>query len=151
MSRKRNLEATEVFLSHSSRNVAFTNRLAKVLAAHGVNSFFSRKNIRGAQQWHDEIGAALKRCDWFLLVLSPESVKSAWMKHELTYALQANRYRERIIPVLHKTCDADSLSWTLSAFQRIDFRKDFHRGCRELMAIWRLSYEPASRQRPRRP
>ena len=38
--------------------------------------------------------------DWFLLVLSPQSVRSAWVKHELVYALQASRYRGRIIPVL---------------------------------------------------
>jgi hypothetical protein len=42
-----------------------------------------KANIRGAQQWHDEIGTALKRCDWFLLVLSPQSVRSMWVKHEL--------------------------------------------------------------------
>jgi hypothetical protein len=68
--------------------------------------FLSKANIQGAQQWHDQIGTALRRCDWFLLVLSPQSVQSRWVKHELIYALQENRYRERIIPVLYKTCDA---------------------------------------------
>jgi len=140
MSAKRSAPPDEVFLSHSGKNAAFANRLRGVLAAHGVKSFFSRKNIRGAQEWHDEIGAALKRCDWFLVVLSPQSVRSLWVKHELIYALQESRYRQRIIPVYYKTCDVDMLSWTLAAFQRIDFRKDFHEGCRQLLAIWGLQY-----------
>src|SRR5437667_4390118 len=103
MSRGRTVRPTEVFLSHSSKDVRFTNRLAKPLEARGVNSFFSKKNLRGAQEWHDELGGALKRCDWFLLVLSPESVRSTWVKRELVYALQEHRLEERIIPVLYKS------------------------------------------------
>jgi hypothetical protein len=74
----------------------------------------SKANIRGAQQWHDEIGTALKRCDWFLLVLSPQSVRSMWVKHELVYALQASRYRGRIIPVLCKRA-IKTLCWAIWA------------------------------------
>jgi hypothetical protein len=39
-----------------------------------------------AQQWHDEIGAALRRCDWFVLVLSPHTVESIWVKRELLFS-----------------------------------------------------------------
>ena len=85
MSRKRKSAPTEVFISHSSKNAAFISRLKSVLTNHKVKSFVSKTSIRGAQQWHDEIGAALKRCDWFLVVLSPQSVRSTWVKHELVY------------------------------------------------------------------
>lgn len=143
MPRKRNVaKPTEVFLSHSSKNLAFASRLAKVLNAHHVRTFFSKKHIQGAQEWHDEIGAALKRCDWFLVVLSPQSVASKWVKHELIKALQLIRYKGRIVPISYKVCDADKLSWTLSGFQWIDFRKDFHQGCRDLFAIWKMNYSP---------
>ena len=141
MSRKRSAAPSEIFLSHSSRNVAFTGRVAKMLSAHGVKSFFSKRSIRGAQQWHDEIGAALKRCDWFCVILSPQSVLSRWVKHELVYALQASRYKDRIVPVLFKKCDTDSLSWTLSAVEWIDFRKDFDTGCRDLLQVWKMDYK----------
>ena len=110
---RKSVRPTEAFLSHASKNLAFANRLAKVLGTHGIPMFFSKKNIQGAQEWHDEIGAALKRCDWFLVVLSPQSVASKWVKHEMIYALQANRYKGRIVPILYKACDADKLSWTI--------------------------------------
>jgi hypothetical protein len=140
MPRKRIAAPSEVFVSHSSKNATFIHRLKEVLTNHGVKSFVSKTNIRGAQQWHDEIGTALKRCDWFLLVLSPQSVRSTWVKHELLYALQANRYKGRIIPVLYKACDKDALSWTLSAIEWVDFRNDFDEACRRLLNIWNLEY-----------
>lgn len=140
MPRKQKLGPTEVFISHSSKNGKFIARLNLALTSHGIQTFVSKANIRGAQQWHDEIGTALKRCDWFLLVLSPESVRSMWVKHELIYALQASRYRERIIPILYRNCDKDALSWTLSAIEWIDFRGDFDEACEQLFQIWRLEY-----------
>ena len=81
MPRKQRSAPTELFISHSSKNANFISRLSEVLAKHKLKSFVSKTNIRGAQQWHDEIGTALKRCDWFLLVLSPQSVSSISMKH----------------------------------------------------------------------
>jgi hypothetical protein len=132
---------TEVFVSHSSTNADFISRLNGVLTDHKVKSFVSKENIRGAQQWHDEICTALKRCDWFVLVLSPQSVRSRWVKHELIYALQASRYRERIIPVLYRQCDTDALSWTLSSIEWIDFRGDFDEACKQLLQIWQLKYK----------
>ena len=120
-----NKKPKEAFLSHSSKNLAFASQVAKVLADHSISTFYSRKHIVGVQEWHDEIGEALKRCDWFLLVLSPQTVKSKWVKHELIYALQQNRYKGRIVPLVYKSCDINTLSWTLSGFQHIDFRKGF--------------------------
>ena len=141
MPRKRKAAPSEVFVSHSSRNANFISRLRGVLTAHKVKSFVSKANIRGAQQWHDEIGTALKRCDWFLLVLSPQSVRSMWVKHELVYALQASRYRGHIIPLLYKQCDKDALSWTLSSIEWIDFRGDFDEACRQQFQIRQLKYK----------
>ncbi|MGD9855266.1 MAG: toll/interleukin-1 receptor domain-containing protein [Planctomycetaceae bacterium] len=59
---------TEVFLSHSSKDAAAADRIVEVLRNHGVATFYSPRNILGAQQWHDEIGAALQRADWFVVL-----------------------------------------------------------------------------------
>jgi len=136
------VKPAEVFLSHSSKDQGVASRLAVVLSRHGVKVFYSKKNIRGAQQWHDEIGQALARCDWFVLVLSPAAVRSEWVKRELVYALQSKRYRKHIAPLLLKPCKIDKLSWTLSGFQSVDFRKSFERGCQELLALWGVPYRP---------
>lgn len=112
------------------------NRLAASLGAHGIPVWYSSVNIAGAKQWHDEIGAALDRCDWFALVLSPDAVCSKWVKRELLFALENERYNDRIIPLRCRDCDYKQLSWTLSAFQMVDFLGDFSTGCRELLRIW---------------
>ncbi len=104
----------------------------------------------GAEQWHDEIGKALGRCDWFLLILSPAAVRSMWVKRELRYALKAKRYNDRIIPVLLRPCDYGELSWTLDAIQMIDFSKNFEQGCRTLFRIWKREYRPDAHKTKRK-
>jgi hypothetical protein len=132
----------EAFLSHSSLDQDFVTNLATVLCRHGIPLWYSQTNIMGAQQWHDEIGAALRRCDWFLLVLSPNSVASMWVKRELIFALQQNRFENRIVPLLYQPCNFDSLSWVLPSFQSIDFQRTFEDGCRGLLRLWGLGYQP---------
>ena len=78
-------------------------------------------DFREIGAWHDEIGAALERWDWFVVVLSPASVKSRWVKQELLFALNDARYEDRIVPVIHRPCRYRDLSWTLPSFQMIDF------------------------------
>ena len=131
----------EVFISHSTEDRAFVDRLAAAITRHGVPVWYSRVNILGAQQWHDQIGAALQRADWFVVVLSQHSVQSMWVKRELLKALEQRRFEERIIPVLLQPCDLEQLSWTLSFFQMIDFTDSLADGLRELLRIWGIGYD----------
>jgi hypothetical protein len=127
----------EVFLSHSSENRDIAESIATVLRAHGVPTFYSPINIVGAQQWQDEILGALNRCDWFLVVLSPESINSMWVKREIAYALAEPRYERKIVPLLYRDCELGPVAW-LKLFQIIDFRNDLPSGYRELLRIWGL-------------
>lgn len=131
----------EVFLSHSSLDAAFATSVCEALRRHGVSVWYSEANIVGAQQWHDEIGAALKRCDWFLVALSPNAVDSMWVRRELVYALRQAKFKERIVPLLHRPRDFESLSWVLPSLQVVDFQRSFDDGCRSLLRIWGIGYK----------
>lgn len=54
----------------------------------------------------------------------------------MVYALNHRQYGGRIVPVLKQPCDYEKLSWTLGAFQFVDFTKGFREGCRELLRAW---------------
>lgn len=131
---------TELFLSHSSVDQPFAARIGDVLQAHGLPYWYSRRDIVGAQQWHDEIGKALARCDWFLLILSPAAVASKWVKRELFYALRKDSYEGRLIVLDHQPAEPEKLSWTLPDLQWVDFQHDFEDGCRDLLRIWGRGY-----------
>jgi TIR domain len=131
----------EVFLSHSSKDRDFVVRLARVLRRHKVGYWYSATHIAGAKQWHDEFGRALARCTWFLVVLTPDSVRSQWVKRELLFALNEQRYSERIIPVLRRPCEYSRLSWTSPEFQIVDLTRNFDVGCRQLLRVWGIEYK----------
>jgi len=129
----------EVFLSHSDRDRAFAGQIADLLQRHGIPTWYSRHRILGAAQWHDEIGAALHRCDWFVILLSPNAIESVWVKRELLFALNQKRLEGRIVPVLYEPCDFTRLSWTLPSFQIVDFTKvTGDEGLRALLRVWGL-------------
>jgi hypothetical protein len=132
----------EVFLSHSSLDRHFADSIAEVVRRHGIPLWHSQTEILGAQQWHDEIGSALQRCDWLALVLSPNSIESMWVKRELLYALRQDRLENKIIPILYRPCAYERLSWTLSSFQIVDFTQDFAASCSDLLRVWGLGYRP---------
>jgi hypothetical protein len=130
----------EVFLSHSAKDKRFLERLATVLRNHGLSVWFSEHGIRGAAQWHDEIGEALSRCDWMIVILSPAAIASRWVKREVAHAIEEPRFDGRIIPVRISVCEAKDLSWVLPQIQTIDFIGRFDEACRELFDIWGIRY-----------
>lgn len=135
------MKPAEVFLSHSDKDRAFTTRVRDCLVAHGIPVWYSRTSILGARQWHDEIGSALSRCDAFVVILSPASVASKWVKRELLFALTADQYENSIVPLLYKPCEYSELSWTLPQFETVDFSREYHAGCQDLLRIWGVGYD----------
>lgn len=139
----------EIFLSHASANRTFAARLAAAPVAARVGVWYSATSIVGAQQWHDEIGDALRRCDWFLLVLLPAAVRSPWVERELLFALNDRWFENRIAPVKYRERDWKRLSWTLDAIQIIDFSHGFEPGWQALSRLWPPGqpHAPARRRR----
>ena len=131
----------EVFLSYSSLDQDFATKIAELLCRHGIPVWHGPTSIRGGEQWQDEIGDALERCDWFVILLSPNSMKSMWVKRELTFALEERRYDKCIVPVVIRLGNYRKLSWTLSARHFIDFTEDFEKGRRALLRIWGIGYQ----------
>ena len=131
----------EIFLSHSSKDREFALQVAEVLRRHGFAVWFAPFNILGAQQWHDEIGAALERCDWFVVLLSPDSVNSMWVKRELHYALRQSRFEEKIVPLRFVECEVKRLSWTLEGYQIIDFTASSDDGFTQLLRVWGMGFK----------
>ena len=134
----------EVFVSHSHNDQAFVEWLVGVLRRHRIPVWYSETDIQGAQQWHDEIGRALERCDWFIVVLSPDAVDSMWVRRELLYTLQQDRLQGRIAPLMYRKCAYSRLSWTLPQLQLIDFTRNLDDGCRDLLRIWGIAYIPTA-------
>lgn len=139
MARKKPKIPREVFLSHANTDHQFAKWLKSELHRHGIAVWYSETQIIGAQQWHDEIGKGLNRCDWFLLVLSPSAVRSTWVKRELLFALEHSHFNQRIIPAIFRACDMKKLSWTLSSMQNVDFSKSRAVGLSELLRIWGIA------------
>jgi hypothetical protein len=133
---------TEVFISCAGADRAFAEELAGVLRRHSVKCWHSGASIPGGEQWHDEIGDALQRCDWFLVVASESALNSMWTRRELLFALQESRLNNRIVPLLLSPCDYVNLSWVLRSVQLIDFQTDRPSGYRRLLALWEIPYQP---------
>jgi hypothetical protein len=129
------------FIAHSSRDRAFVERLARVLDAHHLPYWYSEQHILGAQQWHDEIGRALAKCNWLILVLSPAAVSAKWVKSEVMFALDSDAYRDQIVVLEHRRgAKYKKLSWTLKQYQWIHFHRGLDAGFADLLRIWKRKY-----------
>jgi tetratricopeptide (TPR) repeat protein len=127
----------QVFVSHSARDREFVEReIIAPLRQNGVATWYSEDNIATAAEWEERIRQGLKGCEWFLVAVSMNAVKSEWVQVEVDWAVD-NR-PGKLIPVMIETCDIDDLHLKLRRLQYIDFRKDIPRAQDKLLAIWGL-------------
>jgi hypothetical protein len=107
---------TRIFLSHSDKNRAAATKIHAYLTEHGYDVWYSRRRIH-AGSWLKEIGEALDRCSVFLLLLSPQAVKSKWVQRELDYALTHKQYDKRIVIAELVRANIEDLTWALCGQQ----------------------------------
>lgn len=131
----------EVFFSFAESDRPQAEALVSCLRAHGVHVWFAPHDVAGATHWQAEIGDALKRCDWFMVLVTPHSVQRMWVRREVTYALNRQDLERRITPIVHDGCDPEQLSWVLTLIQAEPTGVDL---CARLLANWGVTFEPAS-------
>jgi uncharacterized protein YjbI with pentapeptide repeats len=82
------------FISYSSADQVFADRIYADLQASGVRCWFAPHDARGDKKLNQQIDAAIRRHDRLLLILSDNSMKSEWVKTEIANA-RARELRER--------------------------------------------------------
>jgi serine/threonine protein kinase len=85
-----------LFISYSRRDKDYAQQLTDHMASNGFEVWIDSQ-IDYGDAWFDEIEQAIKTCAAFLLVMTPESQNSEWVKKEI---LLAKRYKKPIFPLL---------------------------------------------------
>ena len=132
---------TTIFLSHSSSDHAQASEIVSLLQGHGLEIWYSDYDIKATADWEQSIRTALDRCEWFIVLLSRESVKSEWVRAEVHWAIE-NR-PNKIVPVLVEDCDTAKLHLRLATIQFIDLVRDRVGGLDELLEIWKVATDSA--------
>jgi hypothetical protein len=89
------------FISYSTKDQEFANRLYDDLQDKGVRCWFSPHDIRGGEKLHEQIDQAIKLYDKLLLILSEASMSSEWVKTEIYHARQRElrEKRQMLFPI----------------------------------------------------
>ena len=139
---------TEVFLSHASADRVFADAFAATFIAHGVPVWYSRTNLLDAQLWIEEIGLALDRCDWFIVLTSNAAALSTWLKREAGYALGQSQFFGRLSVIALDECDPKLVVGALASIQQTRMSGDFEAACASVLRAWGIGLDHTRIRRP---
>lgn len=123
----------QVFISYATPDEDFARKLAADLRTWNVPVWVAFDCIRRGELWADAIDHALQASGICIVVLSPNSVASRWVKKELRVAERFEHTGEmKIIPLDFQASNWNLLSSFLADFQAISFRESYEAGLRDL-------------------
>lgn len=113
------------FISYSSKDQDFATRLHNDLQAKGIRVWFAPEDLKIGERIHETVEQAIRIYDKLMVVLSANSMNSAWVRREVRTALEKERQQNRTVlfPLrLDDTVMDTTEDWA------DDIRKDRHIG-----------------------
>jgi hypothetical protein len=83
------------FISYSSKDQEFVERLYADLQSRGVRCWFAPEDLKIGDKIRDRIDESIRLRDKLLLILSEHSIASEWVEHEVENALEEERQSTR--------------------------------------------------------
>jgi hypothetical protein len=121
-----------VFISHSSKDKGFVRRIAADLVANGVKIWIDEQQILVGDSVPEKIAQGLAESDFFLIVISRNSVESTWVRKELNSALvhEIERRKVHILPIM---VDNAAMPESINDKLYADFRGSYEDGMQKLL------------------
>jgi len=85
------------FISYSSKNQGFAERLHNDLQAKGVRCWFAPEDLKIGDRILDRIDQEIRVYDKLMVVLSEHSIDSDWVETEVQAALEKERQRKQTV------------------------------------------------------
>jgi hypothetical protein len=74
------------FISYSGKDQEFADRLFADLQREGVRCWFAPHHVQAGKKLHEQIDDAIRLHERLLLILSPDSINSEWVRTEIAKA-----------------------------------------------------------------
>ncbi len=98
------MQPGHIFISHATKDDAFVKELRIALESFHLPVWVDSRNLRGGNKLAPEIDQAIAEARQVLVVLSPNTVNSPWVRKEISKALAIEQQRHaegyRVIPLL---------------------------------------------------
>ena len=105
----------KVFLSYSRKDIDFARKLAGDLEKAGYDVWWDITDLRGGDDWVRTIPTAIAASKYMIVILTPDSIESEWVRKEYTQALSL---RKKIIPIMFIPC---SVPFALNTINFVNF------------------------------
>ena len=135
-----------VFISYSRDDIGWASRLVADLKRHPLEIWFDQDRLLPGQLWQQKIQAAIRRCTFFIVLLSKNSVsKRGTVQREINTALEILEESPEgeifIIPVRIDDCKPShhkirKLHW-------VDLFRSYSNGVRKIIQAMELEPPPA--------
>ena len=117
-----------VFISYSRSDSGFVKDLVEWLKEAGCTVWQDISGLRGGETWASGIDKAVRASDVMIVVLSPDSNASEWVRKETLLAMNLHK---PIVPILFREAE---IPVQLVDLQFVDFRGDTNAAARNLLA-----------------
>ena len=109
----------KIFLSYSRDDAGnFAKHIHKYLRDNGYDVFIDVNSITIGEPWADSIEKNISECDIFVIIVTPDSLKSNYVENEV---LQAQKQNKIIVPCIHERVEYSNIKWNLNKIQGIEF------------------------------
>ncbi len=106
-----------VFLSHAAADKPEAMRLAVALKARGVEVWFDEWELIPGQSFVHEIARALEHASAMVVLLTPASIDSEFVRSEINFALTHESFQGRVFPVVVGEEIPANTPWILRRFE----------------------------------
>ncbi len=110
---------TKIFLSYAASDRAYAHKLRDILSKRSNVRIFTTETLSAGEDWQDKLKDELSKSDIFLVLLSPDSVGSEWVLHELGAAWAMDK---PIIPIVTHPEVFSKIPVSLSQIQFIEVK-----------------------------
>ena len=98
------MRPSHVFISHASKDDALVKQLHDALESLDIAAWIDSRELSGGAKLDPDISDAIEQVRQFIVVLSPNTINSPWVRKEIAKALEVERQRKgesyRVIPLL---------------------------------------------------
>jgi hypothetical protein len=111
----------QIFLSYARADEDFAKALSSQLTRRGLSVWTTDDEILPGDNVWLRIGEALRKSRAMVILVSPDSMRSEYVRHEIEYALGDPNYEGRVFPV--QVRPTEDIPWILRKFKSFDARQ----------------------------